>query len=403
MSTAAVDIILPKLGRCVRVKSAPDAVHALTQAMPGWPVSTQPAAGAMPDNYIYRDAAGLWQGWRDEPEEFDLPSSAAVACSLVGELIGRRLATEPQLLGVHCGSVQINEQLVIFPESSKAGKSTLTVAFAAAGYRVFGDDVLGLTECGQGVAMGVAPRLRMPMPDSFSAEFVDYTEQHAGPEDEHYRFVIPPGKGLARFDESCPVGAIVLLERDAQIVEPEVVQLAAGEGLLQLLCQNFADSSTPDQALFERLLPLIQRIPCLLLRYAEPLAGARFLSKALARPHLHAIQAASLLSQTPVNSAQSTQFDLTKVWSAAQGVKVYPLDDDLFLIHARSGEIYRLNASGKLAWQLLQHEPLSGLALADVLAAYFKAPLAEVSTDIAQLLTALAQTGLIVAAPSAAS
>lgn len=403
MSAAVVDIVLPIVGRSVRVKNAPDAVHALTQAMPGWPVSTQPAAGTMPDTYIYRDAEGLWQGWQDQPEEFDLPSSAAVACSLVGELIGRRLDTEPQLLGVHCGSVQINDQLVIFPESSKAGKSTLTVAFAAAGYRVFGDDVLGLTECGQGVAMGVAPRLRMPMPDSFSAEFVDYADQHAGPEDERYRFVIPPGNGLARFDESSPISAIVLLERDVQIVEPEVIQLAAGEGLLQLLCQNFADSSTPDQALFERLLPLIQRIPCLLLRYAEPLAGARYLAKTLASPQLRSIQAASLLSQTPVNSAKTTLFDLAKVWTPAQAVNVYALDEELFLINAASGDIYRLNTSGKLAWQLLQHEPLSGQALADVLAAYFKAPLAEVSTDIAQLLTALAQTGLIVEAPSAAS
>lgn len=55
----------------------------------------------------------------------------------------------------------------MFPESSKAGKSTLTVAFAAASYRVFGDDVLGLTAQGEGVAMGVAQRLRLPLPDIF--------------------------------------------------------------------------------------------------------------------------------------------------------------------------------------------------------------------------------------------
>ena len=322
MPNSVLDIVLPKIGRCVRVENAPDAIEALAQAMPGWPVSVQPATGAAPDSYIYRDAEGLWQGWRDDPEEFDLPSSAAVVCSLVGELIGRRLDTEPELLGLHCGSVEINGKLVVFPESSKAGKSTLTTAFAAAGYRVFGDDVLGLTEAGEGVAMGVAPRLRMPLPDSFSTEFVDYAECHAGPEDECYRFVIPAEGGLARYDDRSPIGAIVLLERGSQIVAPEVVRLAPGEGLLQLLCQNFADSNIPNAALFERLLPLIQRIPCLLLRYSEPLAGARYLAKTVENLHLPNLSTASLIGHTPTSVSESAIFDLAGVWFTTSDVSV---------------------------------------------------------------------------------
>ena len=396
MSNLAVDIELAKIGVCVRIENAPDAVQALVQAIPGWPVTVQPAAGTLPDIYIYRDAEGLWQSWLDDPNEFDLPSPAAVACSLVGELIGRRLETEPTLLGVHCGSVEINGTLVLFPESSKAGKSTLTVAFAAAGYRVFGDDVLGLTAEGVGVAMGVAPRLRMPVPDSFSAEFVAYAERHAGPEDECYRFVIPANNGLARFDESCPVGAIVLLERDAQVIDPEVVKLAPGEGLLQLLCQNFAASDTPNEELFERLLPLMQRVPCLLLRYSEPLAAVRYLAKVIDNPDLQSISGASLLSHAPVSVAGLTLFDHADVWAIANGVSVYPLGDELFLIHPSSGAIHRLNASGKVVWQLLQHEPLSGHALSEVIAVYFNAPLTEVTTDIAHLLMALSQADLVI-------
>lgn len=123
MPNSVLDIVLPKIGRCVRVENAPDAIQALAQAMPGWPVTVQPATGAAPDTYIYRDAEGLWQGWRDEPEEFDLPSSAAVACSLVGELIARRLDAEPGLLGLHCGSVEINGKLVIFPKAVKLVKA----------------------------------------------------------------------------------------------------------------------------------------------------------------------------------------------------------------------------------------------------------------------------------------
>ena len=400
MLDSAVDISLPKLGRCLRVHNASDVVEALAQVMPAWPMTVEPAQGATPTSYIYRDAEGLWQGSLDQPNEFELPTTTGVACSLVGELVGRRLEAEPELLGLHCGSVEINNSLVVFPESSKAGKSTLTVAFAAAGYRVFGDDVLGLTAQGEGVAMGVAPRLRLPLPDSFCAEFIDYAERYAGPEDDCYRFVIPAVNRLADYAAVSPVGAIVLLERHPHIVEPEVVRLAPGEGLLQLLSQNFADSDTPDEELIERLLPLIQRVPCLMLRYSEPLAGARYLAKAIENPHLQRANSASLLNYMPASVDDAASYDLDRIWLPAEGVSSYALGEELFLIHPATGDIYRLNASGKIAWQLLQHEPVSGHALSDVIAAYFSVPLNAVTADLSVLLRALSQADLIVSPAS---
>src|SRR5690554_4075240 len=189
MPNSTVDLALPIIGRCLRVENAPEVVDALINAMPGWPVTVHPPAATAPNAYIYQDKDGLWQGSFDEKSEYHLPSPASAACSLVGDLISQRLSLEPQLLGLHCASVELNDRLVLFPENSKAGKSTLSVAFAAAGYKVFGDDVLGLTAQGEGVAMGVAPRLRLPLPDSFSSEFVRYAIEHAGPEDERYRFI----------------------------------------------------------------------------------------------------------------------------------------------------------------------------------------------------------------------
>lgn len=399
MSASAVDVSLPGAGRCLRVENAPDVVEALARAMPGWPMTTSPAHGPTPDIYIIRDADGLWQGGINEPDEFALPSPASAACSLVGELASRRLDKAPEWLGLHCGSVEIDGRLVLFPESSKAGKSTLSVAFAAAGYRVFGDDVLGLTPQGEGVAMGIAPRLRLPLPESFSAEFIDYADQHAGPQDDRYRFVIPPDNGLARFDEACPVGAIVLLERDAQITQPDVVALSPGEGLLQLLCQNFA-RDTSDEALLERLLPLMQQVPCLLLRYSEPLAGAECLARAVQDPHLSHASRASLLihssSHTQAVAEESPVLEPGRLWRAADAVSSYPLGDELFLIHTGSGAIHRLNPSGKAVWQLLQQEPLSAEALSDVLAAHFNVPVETVASDVIELLEALAQAALTV-------
>lgn len=66
MLNSAVDISLPKLGRCLRVHNAPDVLDALAQAILGWPMTVEPARGATPTSYIYRDAEGLWQGSLDQ-------------------------------------------------------------------------------------------------------------------------------------------------------------------------------------------------------------------------------------------------------------------------------------------------------------------------------------------------
>lgn len=402
MAVSAVDISLPQAGRCLRVENAPDVVDALAQAMPGWPMTVAQAVGATPTTYIYRDAEGLWQGSLNEANEFTLPSPASAACSLVGELVSQRLSADAELLGLHCGSVEINGQLAIFPQSSKAGKSTLTVAFAAAGYRVFGDDVLGLTAQGDGIGMGVAPRLRMPMPESFSAEFVEYSKNHAGPEDERYRFVVPAAGYLAGYQDTSPIGTIVLLERGPQNLEPEVVMLAPGEGLMQLLCQNFASRDTSDAVLIERLLPLVQRVNCVLLRYSEPLAGARHLAHVLENAGAEQASKASLLQSPPASAVVPTLAALDCVWMPAAQVSVYTVGEELFLIQTDTGAIHRLNASGKVAWQLLQHEPLSGEAMSAVLAEYFSMPVATVAADIRVLLAALVQAGLVVEQAAAA-
>lgn len=402
MTDSIVDISLQDLERCLRVEYAPDVVAALQQAMPGWPMTINAAQGASPSTYIYRDTEGLWQGSLNEPNEFTLPSPASAACSLVGELISQRLKNDSAVLGLHCGSVEIDGQLAVFPQSSRAGKSTLTVAFAAAGYRVFGDDVLGLTAQGEGMAMGVAPRLRLPLPEIFSAEFVAYSERYAGPQDERYRFVVPPATGLARYQQTCPIGTIVLLERGPEILEPEVVRLAPGEALLQLLCQNFADSDTPNEVLLERLLPLVERVSCVLLRYSEPLAGARHLAQTLQTQSAQTptLQPASVLQCPPVHSTAPTAALFNTLWTPAARVSVYSVGDELFLIQTDTGAIHRLNTTGALAWQLLQHEPLSAEAISDVLAAYFVMPVQTITADIQCLLAALLEAALIVEKPA---
>ncbi|WP_355661158.1 PqqD family protein [Halomonas salifodinae] len=407
---AAQDLSLPGLGCCLRLVNAPEVARALATALPGWPITARPARGSAPAIRLYRCGDGYRQYAPELPTGLDLPTVTAAVCSLIADLAGEALAgdrhrdrapdrvQEQGLIGLHCGSVEIDGRLAIFPEAHRAGKSTLSVACAAAGYRVFGDDVLGLTPAGEGMALGIAPRLRLPLPEILPPELVDYIHRRAGPEDAHYRYVIPEAEERAAHGESRPLGAIVLLERDAGLTAPEVVRLAPGEGLVQLLTQNFAYDLT-HEALMPRLVPLMERLPCLLLRYAEPLAAARELARVLRTPE--ADETTSMAEAARMTPRRGVECPAHGRWRASPNASAHALGDELFLIHRPSGAIHRLNATGHAVWALLAEEALSVDELADCLAEHFDRPLAAVARDLRILMGGLLEAGLVI--PTGAS
>jgi hypothetical protein len=309
-------------------------------------------------------------------------------------MIGAFFERHPEFIGLHCGSVDVGGRLLIFPDAHRAGKSTLTAAFAAEGQRIFGDDVLALTPEGEGMAMGIAPRLRLPLPVSLDPAMSAFLERHGGPADDRYGYLALPQDRLARHGECLPLGAMVLLEREETLEAPEIIPLAPGEGLLQLLCQNFAHD-TPSETLLERFMPLMARLPCLLMRYSEPLAAARRLIDALDEESETPLPAAvSLARYHQVSDTQ--QPSLSGVWAARSSVHAYPLGEELFLIHASSGAIHRLNESGRAVWFLLNEAPMSVREIADLLAEHYGNLSAErIEPDLAALMTKLVDAGLI--------
>ncbi|WP_180978193.1 PqqD family protein [Halomonas urumqiensis] len=373
-----MDIHLPGLGRLLRLSGCPEVADALVAAMPGWPMRVTPASGLAPAIRLRR----AYDGEGDENGGYVqhapglrgglvLPTPVAAVCSLIADIVAALCERRAELIGLHCGSVEIEGQLVLFPASHRAGKSTLTAAFAAAGCRVFGDDVLALTAEGDGMALGISPRLRLPLPDIANPDLVAYAERHAGPEDPRYRYLSLPEAELAAHGERRPIGAIVLLERDDTLCDPDLVTLAPGEGLLQLLCQNFSHD-VPTEALMTRFAPLMTRLPCLLLRYSEPLAAAQCLMARMTSGRIVAGNvSASLLGRHSVPGERLPsgwdKVALDERFGPCPGVRDYPVGEELFLIDTASGALHRLNSSGQAAWRLLGEEALTVADVADLL------------------------------------
>src|SRR5215212_4436528 len=101
--------------------------------------------------------------------------------SLAAELACAFAEDRPGLICLHCAAVEADGRLILFPNSENAGKSTLAAGLVARGLRLFADDVLAVSENDQhGIALGVAPRLRLPVPRSCGARFRSFVECHQG-------------------------------------------------------------------------------------------------------------------------------------------------------------------------------------------------------------------------------
>lgn len=385
------DLCFAKLGRVLRITDCPEVVEALRQALPGWSVEVFDAEGEAPPIELWSEGDGYLQYSPELPRGLRLDTPVEAACSLIADLVAAYTEHHPELIGLHCASVEIDGRLVVFPASHRAGKSTLTAAFSAAGYKIFGDDVLALTAEGQGQGLGIAPRLRLPLPARLAAEVVSFVQQYTGPADTRYCYLVPPAGNLAHHGETRPLGAVILLARDAAITTPQLSRLAPGDGLLQLLCQNFAHDA-PSELLVERLLPLMEHTPCLLLHYSEPLAAVEAVQAALREPSLLAVPCAR--DEEPA-SAPSPRCMGDEPWRPGATVLEYSLEEELFLVEASDGAIHRLNPSGRLIWQLLRQEPLSAAELAELLSEHYAQPLEEVLADVQELLGQLANVGLI--------
>ncbi|WP_158611797.1 PqqD family protein [Guyparkeria sp. SCN-R1] len=398
ITTEARDLVLPGIGPAVRVSGCPEFSAVLKAALAGWSITEVAADGPVPTIRLEGRNGECRQVSPAFPGGVSHRSPVSAACAVAADLVERFLELNPQWIGLHCASVEVNGRLVLFPETHRAGKSTLMAALAGGGQRVFGDDVLALGEDGQGMALGIAPRLRLPLPlpPALDVALHQYTTTHAGPEDDRYRYLDLPDGQLAHHGETLPLGAVVLLERDESLDKAELLRLAPGEGLTRLLRQHFAHD-LPSEALMARFLPLMQSLPCRLLRYPEPLAATRRLLASMPGVIDGMDAGPSAPRNAPVAQPARTMVDADDRWQATEAVREYELDEERFLIHVASGAIYRLNATGQLVWGLLRAETISGREIALLLSdMHPMVSASQIRVDVQALLTDLVDADLVV-------
>jgi Coenzyme PQQ synthesis protein D (PqqD) len=406
-SEQTIVLALGAFGWIIAFSDCPKVVEALEAILTGWRLRRLPSAASQrADAQVRRTRTGFaWRSSRmPKPalwDEHPPVSAMQVLCDVHDVLFDWFLKASPRHLCLHGAAVRIGGGLVCFPSVQKSGKSTLCVALAARGHTVHGDDVLAIEpEESRGVALGIAPRLRKPLPKRLGARLVRFVTERAGPADRRWVYVELRDGEIAPLGATAPVEAFVLLQRGSGAATLEPV--AKSEMLREILLQNFARQVPPVETL-DRLMQLTERVPCYRLRYGSVAGAARLIEQRFGREPGRSAPKPSFsdsrrkaTARAPI--APARRRDLGGRFRRAPGVETREVGGEIFVAAPGPKTIHHLDRMASAAWRALA-QPRSAEELADLFAAAFPdMPRRKMEKDVKALLAFLEESELIVGA-----
>lgn len=380
--------------RAVAFEDAAPIAEVMRRIAPTWP--TVPPSGdviieARPDGDRYE----LTAPWFDEPVRGLTPVSAA--CSIFVDVARLVLEAEPSLLCLHAAAFELSGGLVVLCGTSRAGKSTLATRLADGPGRLFCDDILPLDANGRGIALGVAPRLRLPLPATANDAFASFCAAHVVASDERYGYVLPPT--LAPHGAQSPLRAIVILDR-REDGPAGLVPASKAEAIHHLVRRNLARHDGA-AAILDRLARLGQSLVAVRLYYSDideaaDLIHSAFDGTAPLELRSDDYAAGAQLERDSEIEAAHDKLDPIQTWRARAEVGIRTIDGVAFLTGPMDDAIYELNETGLACWRVLVEFGGSVEQLAELLAiAYPSAGRAQLLADVTALLTALHRNGLV--------
>lgn len=332
-------------------------------------------------------------------------SEVGAVFSVTAELARAFAEERPERLCLHCAAIEAAGRLIIFPNTEEAGKSTLAVKLASYGFRIFADDVLPICETGpEGTSLGLAPRLRLPLPSTADTVFREFVEAHRGPHDDEFAYLTLPPNLLAPYGAAAPIGGFVLLDRRTS-ASAQLVPVLRGRGLEQLIVQNFAPGGTTINTV-DRLHGVLEQTLCFSLTYSNLDEAAALIRHRFATQNAPWRETAAEQKSGIIDAELSVEVPSERIGARARrydqmpGVILRTVGDDLFLVKDGEESVFHLNAVAASLWRLLE-KPTTLATATDVLRAAFPdADARRVKRDVRNLFDTLQAGGLIRSASS---
>lgn len=396
-------LVFDGLEACIELRVDQRFIDALPTVFPNWSSvlnsSTNSSCFAS-INFIDRKYV-LDSPFMEKPKSYRDPANTL--CSLIVELAWERLREDVRLLCLHGAAIEFAGRLVVFPSTRRAGKSTLTVALAAANKKVFTDDFLPLSVENDGrllgVSSGISPRLRLPIPEQIGPRAKGYLANRSSISNKQYKYIAPINDELAKFGEAAPIGSLVFLERsdDAELaIEP----VSKSDALTALIKQNF--SRAMNSAGILKLLAFItDTTPAYRLKYNDTEAAiemldAKFNGWPTSVPLVSKDLDASLFETVVDNNFEPESLDvMCGSFVQAEGVTEVARDGKRFLTGRGGKSIHYLNDGATNIWRLLE-EPTSVDEAIEMLCALFPDyPADAIRSDVVATYTDFANNGML--------
>lgn len=389
----------------VEVPDNPKFLAALRATAAGWPFTVTTGASEPVVTVSERDGGFFLSVSGGSPVR---RTAVSTACGVIVEVVNAYVAERAENLCFHCGAALFGDRLIMFPSQFRAGKSTLIASLAAAGHTIFSDDMLPVSadDLG-GVALGIAPRLRIPLPGNSSQSFRKFVADHTAVADRRYAYLGLPEGRLAPRNTVASLGAMVLLDRNP--TGPALLRRATRSFALQsLILQNFA-RMTPSHELLQRLHRLMDRLPRFVLSYSDLEEATVLLETTFGRWPLQNSGGAFPLVRASNEMARSAppqdvDANLGSLFAVAQpllrnaDVDLQVVDAELFLADADGRSIYCLNPIGAGLWNLLAQPTSREEAVEVLLGAFPDIDRGTVAADVTRVFAGLSAAGLISAA-----
>lgn len=393
------DIFFDGLAAPLRLKQAGQVRSLLPEVAPGWPHVVRAADPELPPFFTIRAQPGTALFHTEnhlEPAPPRPMDALNAACDAMAGLALALPAEDAGVICLHAAGVAMAGRLVVFPNVRRAGKSTLSAALAHRGYPVFSDDVLPLSFPDGGPvlarSMGIAPRLRLPLPERASPDFRDWVAANPGPENRQYKYLRLPGQPAR--GEALPVGAFVILDRQEEPGTARLDPVPADAAMDALLHQNFTRDRHSGDILAE-MARALGGLPLFRLRYSGLEDAVACLADAFARWPGPVPGAGG-----PPRIFRLARFDAVPAAPGPRlvqrpGTIAREIGATLYLADAEGRAIHRMDPLAAAIWEMLA-EPASPEEIAALLAEAFPdTDPARLRADLGRLLEGLAGQGLL--------
>jgi hypothetical protein len=328
----------------------------------------------------------------------DLTATSAICCLIADLSVARAEAIAAGAeggIGLHCGAVAFGDQLVALVGPRRAGKSTLVARLAAEpGVTVFCDDVLPITGAGEGVALGVPPRLRLPLPDTAGAAFRAFARQHMVLADRRYGYQRTPN--LATHGTRAGLGAVVQLRRGPPGTPARLHRTDRSAAILTFLRQSLTrlDGAEAALALAERV---TRDVPLLEMVYADLDQAVELLRHAFAGPGIPAEDLAPPLPPEDIAAGTPPVAPGARL-RQVPGIVLRDSSEGAFLWRAGDVVLWQLSGVARAAWMMCDGRT-SAIAMAEALSDLFPdTPRRVILSDLCSLLGQLQAEGFAEAA-----